>query len=92
MNRIIQNWGNYENLEHHLMSIRIKSILNFVMWASVQQNSITKEMQVTERCYEGKIGQQHMQLEQSKPWVVLNLVCWNIILRHHLCVCEQNCE
>lgn len=70
MNIIIQNWGNYNNLEHHLMSIRIKSILNFVMWASVQQNSTTKEMQVTKRCYEGKVGQQNVQLEQNNRWVV----------------------
>lgn len=84
MNIIIQNWSNYNNLEHYLISIRIKSVSNFLMWASVQQNSISKRMQVTKRCYEGKVGQQSVQLEQINHWIVLNVVFWNPIPRHHL--------
>lgn len=74
------------------MSIRLKSILNFVMWASVQQNSITKRKQVTKRCSEGKVGQQNVQLEQSKHWVVLILVLWGTIPRYHLCVSKTVSE
>lgn len=86
INIIMHNWSNFNNVEHHLISIRIKSILNYVVWASVQQNSITKEMQVTKRWCEGEGGQQNMHSEQSYHWLVLNLVFWNTTPRYHLCV------
>lgn len=36
------------------------------MWAYIQQNPIS-EMQVIERCYEGKVSQQSIQFEQEYP-------------------------
>lgn len=86
MNITMQNWSNFNNLEHHLISIRLKSILKFVVRASVRQNSITKERQVTRRWYEGEVGRQNMYSEQSNHWLVLNLVFWNTTPRYHLCV------
>lgn len=88
MNITMQNWSNFNNLEHHLISIRLKSILKFVVRASVQQNSITKERQVTRRWYEGEVGQQNLHSEQSNHWLLLNLVFWNTTPRYHLCVSE----
>lgn len=42
----------------------MKSIIIYIMGASVQQKAIANEMQVTRRCYEGKVGQQSIQLEE----------------------------